>query len=127
MRYLHRLSGAVALLAIVACPAFADECHRPSSAAPPVPDGATATIVQFKEAHPAVEDYVHALEAYEDCIAARIKLMPAGTKPDDVQKLRADRGAAMDDAKAVGDAYMAQVKIFKTTGQGHTTAAATPH
>jgi hypothetical protein len=126
MRYLHRLSGAVALLAISVYPAFADDCHRPSTA-PPVPDGATATIGQFKDAHPAIEVYVRALEAYQDCIAVKIKLLPAGTKPAEVQKLRTDGSAATDEAKALGDAYMAQVKIFKTSGQGHTTAAAAPH
>jgi hypothetical protein len=126
MRYLHRLSGAMVLLASVASPALADDCHRPSTA-PSVPDGGTATIDQFKAAHPTIEAYVRALGAYQDCIAGKIKQLPPGTKPDELQKLRADSSAALDEAKALGDAYLAQVKVFKTVGQGRTAGAQAPH
>jgi hypothetical protein len=126
MRYLHRLFGAMALYASVTCPVLADDCQRPT-AAPSVPDGAKATTDQFKAAHPTIQAYVQALDAYQDCITAKIKQIPAGTKPDDVQKLRADGSAALDEAKAVSDAYSAQVKIYKTTGQGRSTGTSAPH
>jgi hypothetical protein len=126
MRYLHRLFGAMALFASVACPVLADDCHRPT-AAPSVPDGAKATTDQFKAAHPTIQAYVQALDAYQDCITVKIKQIPAGTKPDEVQKLRADSSAALDEAKALSDAYSAQVKIYKTTGQGRSIGANAPH
>jgi len=126
MRYLHRLSAVMALFACVAGPALADDCQRPATP-PPVPDGAKETVDQFKAAHPAIQAYVQALDAYQYCLMAKIKQIPAGTKPDDVQKLRADSSATLDEAKALSDAYQAQVKIFKTSGQGRSTAATAPH
>jgi len=126
MRYLHRLFGAMALFASIACPVLADDCPRPT-ASPSVPDGAKATMDQFKAAHPAIQAYVQALDAYQDCVTARIKQIPPGTKPDEVQKLRADGSAALDEAKALSDAYLAQEKIFKTTGQGRSTGTSLPH
>jgi len=126
MRYLHRLFGATALFASVACSVLADDCHRPTTP-PPVPDGAKATVDQFKAAHPAIQAYVQALDAYQDCITAQIKRSPPGTKPDELQKLRTDSSAALDDAKALSDAYLAQVKIFKTAGQGRSTGPNASH
>jgi hypothetical protein len=126
MRGFHRLLAAIALLASLARPALAADCQRPSTP-PPVPDGAKATVDQFKAAHPAIEAYVRALDAFQDCIAVKIKLAPPGTKPDEMQKLRADSGAALDESKALSDAYMAQVKIFKTTGQGHSAGTSASH
>jgi hypothetical protein len=126
MRYLHRLAAAMALFASVAGPALAQDCQRPTTP-PPIPDGAKATVDQFKAAHPAIESYVYALDAYQACTIAKIKLILPGTKPDEVQKLRTDGSTALDDAKALSDAYQAQVKIFKTNGQGHSTDAAIPH
>jgi hypothetical protein len=116
----------MALLASIAGPALADDCQRPTTA-PAVPDGAKASVEQFKAAHPAIQAYVQALDAYGDCITAQIKRMPPGSKPDQVQKLRGDSGAALDEAKALSDAYQAQVKILKTIGQGRSTGTATPH
>jgi hypothetical protein len=58
---------------------------------------------------------------------AKIKLIPVGTRPDEVQKLRTDSSAALDEAKALSDAYQAQVKIFKTSGQGRSTGTNAPH
>jgi hypothetical protein len=126
MRYLNRLAAAMALFAGVSGPALAQDCQRPATP-PPIPDGAKATVDQFKAAHPAIESYVYALDAYQACTIAKIKLIPAGTKPDDVQKLRTEGSTALDDAKALSDAYQAQVKIFKTNGQGRSTDAAAPH
>jgi hypothetical protein len=126
MRYLHRLSAVMALLAGVAGPALADDCHRPATR-PAVPDGAKATLDQFKAAHPAIQGYVLALDAYQGCMAAKIKQAGPSLKPDELQKLRADSSAALDDAKALSDAYQDQVKIFKTIGQGRSTGSNASH
>ncbi len=122
MRYLHRLSGAAALLALAIHPAFAQDCQRPANP-PAVPDGAKATVDQFKVAHPLIQAYVQALDAYRDCLDVKIKQLPQGTKPDVVQKLRDAGGSAADEGKTLSSAYMDQVKIFKTTGKGSSPGA----
>jgi len=126
MYAMRRLVSAVAVLTSVGFPAFADGCARPSSP-PTVPDGATATVAQFKTAHPALEAYVHAIDAYRACIALMIKQAPNGTKPDDIKKMQDASAAALDESKTLSDAYLAQVKIFKTTGQGHSMSPSAPH
>jgi hypothetical protein len=122
MRYLHRVLGATALLAVVAHPAFAEDCQRPANP-PVVPDGAKATVDQFKAAHPLMQAYVQALDAYKNCLDGKIKQLPQGTKPDVVQKLRDAGGSATDEAKTLSSAYQDQVKIFKTAGQGRSLGA----
>ena len=104
--------GTAGLLAVLALPAAA-ECVPPG-AAPTLPDGATATMGQMKEAHPLVEAYVRKMQAYRNCIEDAIKAIPQGTvTAEKVQKMRDAGNAAVDQAKALSDAYSAQVKIFK--------------
>jgi hypothetical protein len=111
MRRIHLLLSAV-LLSAAAAPAFAADCPAPGPA-PVIPDGATANVDQFKAAHTAVQSYVNSLQSIQDCNEAKIKIAPRGTKPDDLQKLRDAGNAAIDQAKAISDAYSAQVKVFK--------------
>ena len=122
MRYLQRILSAMALLAMVADPAFAQDCQRPTNP-PAVPDGAKAAVDQFKVAHPLIQAYVQALDAYKNCLDTKIRQLPQGTKPDVVQKLRDAGGGATDEAKTLSSAYQDQVKIFKTTGQGRSLGA----
>jgi hypothetical protein len=110
-RFLPVLSAA-ALFVVVAVPAFAADCAQPGPA-PVIPDGTTATMDQLKTAHGEVQSYVNTLQSLQDCTEAKIKLAPKGTKPEELQKLRDQGNAAIDQAKALGDAYSAQVKVFK--------------
>ena len=122
MRYLHRVLGATALLVAVATSALAQDCQRPANPSS-VPDGAKATVDQFKAAHPLIQAYVQALDAYKNCLDTKIRQLPQGTKPDVVQKLRDAGGTATDEAKTLSSAYQDQVKIFKTVGQGRSLGA----
>ena len=121
MRYFHRILCAMALFAAVAHPAFAQDCQRPTNP-PAVPDGAKATVDQFKTAHPLIQAYVQALDAYKACLDAKIRQIPQG-KSDAPQKLRDAGGSATDEAKTLSAAYQDQVKIFKTAGQGRSLGA----
>jgi hypothetical protein len=112
MRPFHHALCAAGFLAFVASPAFAVDCPAPGPA-PAVPDGATANVDQMKAAHEQIQSYANLLQSVQDCNEAKIKMAPKGTKPDDLQKLRDAGNAAVDQAKALGDAYSAQVKIFK--------------
>jgi hypothetical protein len=78
-----------------------------------VPDGATATVDQMKAAHEAIQSYANSLQSVQDCYEAKIKLGQKNTKPEELQKMRDAGNAAVDQAKALGDSYSAQVKIFK--------------
>jgi hypothetical protein len=122
MRYLHRLLGGLAVLAVSASPARAQDCQRPSNP-PAIPDGAKATVDQFKAAHPLVQAYAQALAAYRDCLETKIKQLPPNTKPDVKQKLRDAGGDALDESKTLSSAYLDQVKIFKTVGKGRSLGA----
>jgi hypothetical protein len=122
MRYLHRFLGALALLVATAGPALAQDCQRPSTP-PAVPDGAKATIDQFKAAHPLVQAYSQALAAYRECLETKIKRLPPNTKPEVTQGLRDAGSAALDDAKTLSSVYLDQVKIFKTVGKGRSLGA----
>lgn len=104
--------GAAFLFALSAVPAFAADCPQPGPA-PAIPDGTTATVDQLKAAHEQVQAYVNLLQSEQDCTEARIKMSPKGTKADELQKWRDQGNAAIDQAKALGEAYSAQVKIFK--------------
>jgi opacity protein-like surface antigen len=112
MRRFHNALCAAAFFAAVASPALAADCAQPGPA-PAIPDGATATVDQMKAAHTAVQSYAQALEAIQDCDEAKIKIAPKGTKAEVLQKMRDEGNAAVDQAKALSDAYSAQVKIFK--------------
>ena len=122
MRNLHRFLGAAAMLAVAAGPAFAQDCKRPSNP-PAVPDGAKATVDQFKAAHPLIQAYSQALAAYRDCLEDKIKLLPPNTKADVRQKLRDEGSNALDESRTLSTAYMDQVKIFKTVGKGRSLGA----
>jgi len=122
MRNFHRFLGVAAMLAAVTGPALAQDCRRPSNP-PAVPDGAKATVDQFKAAHPLIQAYTQALAAYRDCLEAKIKQLPPNNKPDVRQKLRDDSGNALDESKTLSSAYMDQVKIFKTVGKGRSLGA----
>ena len=110
-RFLQSLSVA-AVLGLAAIPAFAEDCPQPGPA-PAVPDGQTATVDQMKSAHEAIQSYVNLLQSEQDCVETRIKIAPKGTKAEMLQKLRDQGNAAIDQAKALGDSYTAQVKIYK--------------
>jgi hypothetical protein len=112
MRPLHHALSAAAFLVLLAAPAFAADCPTPGPA-PVVPDGTTATVDQMKAAHEQIQSYANLLQSVQDCYEAKIKMAPKGAKADDLQKLRDSGNAAVDQAKALGDAYSAQVKIFK--------------
>jgi hypothetical protein len=103
---------AAACLAIAALPASAADCNPPGPA-PAIPDGATATVDQMKQAHGDVQSYVNLLQSYQDCLEARIKLTMKTSKPEDLQKLRDAGNAAIDQAKQLSDNYKAQVTAFK--------------
>ncbi|MDB5395815.1 MAG: hypothetical protein JWM91_3321 [Rhodospirillales bacterium] len=113
MRPFHHVITAAAFLALTAAPAFAADCAQPGPA-PVIPDGATATLDQMKTAHEAVQSYANSLQSVQDCYEAKIKLGQKNTKPEELQKMRDQGNAAVDQAKALGDAYSAQVKIYKT-------------
>jgi hypothetical protein len=111
-RFLRILSVA-AIAAVAGLPAFAaDDCPNPGPG-PVIPDGTTANVDQMKAAHEAVQKYVNLLQQVQDCTEARIKIAPRGTKADILQKLRDQGNAAIDQAKALGDAYSTQVKAYK--------------
>jgi opacity protein-like surface antigen len=116
MLYLKRILAGAALAALAGIPAFAADCAQPGPA-PMIPDGTTATVDQLKAAHTQVQSYVNMLQSYQDCVEARIKMSPKGTKPEDLQKLRDAGNAAIDQAKALSDTYAAQVKAFKARPQ----------
>ena len=122
MRNFHRLLGVVTVLAAVAGPTLAQDCQRPSNP-PVVPDGAKATVDQFKAAHPLIQAYAQALAAYRECIDTKVKQLPPNTKPDVRQKLRDESSRAADESKTLSSAYMDQVKIFKTVGKGRSLGA----
>jgi hypothetical protein len=122
MRPLPQLLAAVTLLSAFAAPAPAQDCKRPANP-PAIPDGAKASVDQFKAAHPLIQAYVLSLDAYKECLDGQIKQLPPGSKPDAVQKLRDEGGNALDEAKTLSTAYQDQVKIFKTTGQGRALGA----
>ena len=122
MRNLYWFLGAAAVLAATAGPALAQDCQRPSNP-PAVPDGAKATVDQFKAAHPLIQAYAQALAAYRDCIETKIKQLPPGARPDVVQKLRDASSSALDESKTLSNAYTDQVKIFKTIGKGRSLGA----
>jgi hypothetical protein len=111
MRRFH-IALSAAIFAFVAAPAFAADCAQPGPA-PAVPDGTTATVDQMKAAHQAIQSYANTLQSVQDCYEAKIKMGAKTTKPEDLQKMRDAGNAAVDQAKALSDAYSAQVKIFK--------------
>jgi hypothetical protein len=111
MHYLTRALSVAAVAAFTAFPVFAADCAQPGEA-PIIPDGTTATVDQLKTAHEAVQSYVRSLESFQDCVEARIKMLPKA-KPEELQKLRDAGNAAIDQAKSLSDNYSAQVKIFK--------------
>jgi hypothetical protein len=116
MPYLPKILAAGTFAVLFALPAIAADCVQPGPA-PVIPDGATATVDQLKNAHTQVQSYVNLLQSYQDCVEARIKMAPKGTKAEELQKLRDSGNAAIDQAKALSDNYMAQVKAFKARPQ----------
>ncbi len=94
-------------------PAVAAECSLPAGPAPVIPDGATATAQQLKDAQPVVQSYVNQLQSYQDCVEARIKLTMKTSKPEDLQKLRDAGNAAVAQAEALSQNFSTQVKAFK--------------
>jgi hypothetical protein len=111
MRRFH-IALSAAIFAFAAAPVFAADCAQPGPA-PAVPDGSTATVDQMKAAHESIQSYANTLQSVQDCYEAKIKIGAKTTKPEDLQKMRDAGNAAVDQAKALSDAYSAQVKIFK--------------
>lgn len=60
-------------------------------------------------------------------MALMIKQAQKGAKPDEIKKMQDDSAAALDESRTLSDAYLAQVKIYKTTGQGRSASASIPH
>jgi opacity protein-like surface antigen len=116
MRAIRNALAAAAFLALAGSPAFAADCAQPGPA-PVIPDGSTATLDQMKAAHEAVQSYANLLQSLQDCYEAKIKLGQKDTKPEELQKMRDAGNAAVDEAKAMGDAYSAQVKVYKARTQ----------
>lgn len=116
MRRSFQSLAAAALVALIAVPAAARECGTPGPA-PAVPDGSTATADQMATAHGAVQTYVNTLQTYQDCEEANIKNAPKGTKGEELQKLRDQGNAAIDQAQALSTSFSQQMKIFKARPQ----------
>jgi hypothetical protein len=112
MRRSFQFLAAAALTALAAVPAMAKECAVPGQA-PTVPDGTTATADQMKAAHDGVQSYVNTLQDYQDCLESNIKNAPKGTKGEDLQRLRDKGNAAIAQAEALKNDYVAQVKAYK--------------
>ncbi len=113
---MRRTVSSIAVVAFAALSvlstAAARECEAPGPA-PTVPDGSTATADQMQAAHVAVQNYVNTLQAHQDCLEAKIKSSPAGTKAEVLQKMRDEGNAGIDQAQALSASYAAQVKVFK--------------
>ena len=116
MRRSFQSLAAAALVAVIALPAAARECTAPGPA-PAVPDGSSATADQMGAARGAVQGYVATLQDYQDCLEAKIKNAPKGTKGEELQKLRDQGNAAIDQAQALAASYSQQMKIFKARPQ----------
>ena|SRR5579862_756356 len=112
MRRQFQLLAAAALAAIAALPAAARECTAPGPA-PAIPDGTTANADQMKSARDGVQSYVNVLQDYQDCLESNIKHAPKETKQEELQRLRDQGNAAIDQAEALKNNYIAQVKLFK--------------
>ena len=112
MRRSFEALAAAALVAILAVPAAAKECQAPGPA-PTIPDGSTATAEQMGAARSAVQSYVNTLQDFQDCVESNIKNAPKGSKQEDLQKLRDQGNAAIDQANALSKSYSDQMKIFK--------------
>jgi hypothetical protein len=107
------LLGAAISGILLASPAGAAECAAPGQA-PIIPDGALATVDQMKTAHTAVQSYVNTLQAYQDCLEAQIKMAPKTAKPEELQKMRDQGNAAIDQATSLSNNYSEQVRAYKT-------------
>lgn len=112
MRRSSHILAAAALAAVAALPAMARECAAPGEA-PTIPDGTTATADQMKAARDGVQTYVNTLQDYQDCLELNIKHAPKDTKGEDLQRMRDKGNAAIDQAQALKNTYIAQVKAFK--------------
>jgi hypothetical protein len=112
MRRQFQYFAAAALAAVAALPAAAKECQAPGPA-PTIPDGTTATADQMKSARDSVQSYVNVLQDYQDCLESSIKHAPKETKQEDLQRLRDKGNAAIDQAEALKNNYIAQVRLFK--------------
>jgi hypothetical protein len=110
-------AAAASLIVMAGLPAAAAECSYPQGAMPTVPDGRTATAAQLSAAFTAVQSYVNLLQSFQDCVEARIKLAPAGSKAEDLQKLREQGDDAIERAETLKNEYGAQVAAFKATGK----------
>ena len=110
------LGMALLALPLAASTAAADECIKPG-AAPPMPQGATATAEEMTAGRLALQKYVNVLQTYQDCKEKQIADAPKDTKLEDKQKWRDEGNAAIDTAKAQADIYAAQMKAFKARQQ----------
>jgi len=87
-------------------------CTYPSEIS--VPDGATATEAQMKEASKAVKDYMAAVESYLACLDDEEKALGDAVTDEQKNVHHARHNAAIDALDAVADRYNEQVRIFKT-------------
>jgi hypothetical protein len=91
--------------------ADADSCSFPGPV-PALPRGEIATPDDMKTQHDAIQGFVKALEAYQDCESQKAANAPAGTDEQVKQHWIALGNRAVDDAHALANAYAEQLKIY---------------
>ncbi|MEI9986443.1 MAG: hypothetical protein WDN69_26685 [Aliidongia sp.] len=91
--------------------ADADHCSFPGPV-PALPRGEIATPEDMKTQHDAIQGFVKALEAYQDCETQQSANAPAGTDEQLKQHWIALGNRAVDDAHALANAYAEQLKIY---------------
>lgn len=80
---------------------------------PPVPDGATAGLVEMKMAHDLIQNFVLKLEAYQACRDNMADHAPPGVSTQQKQTWVAQGDSAIDAANALAAAFSVQLKIFQ--------------
>ncbi len=87
------------------------ECLLPGPP-PALPDGYTATDADMKLSHDAIQKFVLQLEGYQACRDAQADHAPAGTPQEKKTALIKDGDDAVDEARALANAFSAQLQIF---------------
>ena len=103
---------AAALLLLAANGAGA-ACPRPSTAAPTVPNGASATEESMKQAHDAIQAYVNELEAYKACLKQQADTATGDTSQEQALTWVAQGDAAVDSASYLAAEFSTALKQFK--------------
>lgn len=101
----------LALMAAGAFQAAQAACNYPPEAK--VPDGATATEEQMKEANQAVKEYMAAVESYLACLDEEEKALGDAVTEEQKSLHTSRHNAAVDALNAVASRYNEQVQLFK--------------